>query len=106
MNQDEIFRKLTRGVKFDRVRYREDAEHLGLVPKAAPKATPKTDPKNTIFVTDMDSTSNVKYEKIENFDTIQKQILGNLTETLHWNSPTRIQMAAIPVLLGTVINLI
>ena len=33
MNADDIFKKLSRGIKFDRKRFRDDAEHLGIVEK-------------------------------------------------------------------------
>ena len=103
MNQDEIFRKLTRGVKFDRTRYREDAENLGLVPKLPRKVDESAaDPKSSIFITEMDhAAGDKKYEICESFDKINQLIKRNMAETLQWKTPTRIQMAAIPVLLGT-----
>jgi hypothetical protein len=33
MDYDSIFKKLTRGARFDRKKYREDAENLGIIPK-------------------------------------------------------------------------
>jgi len=33
MDYDSIFKKLTRGARFDRTKYREDAENLGIIPK-------------------------------------------------------------------------
>jgi len=101
MNQNDIFRKLTRGVKFDRSRYREDAENLGLIPKLPQKVTETADPKCSIFVTEMENGNDRKYELFESFDKISQIVRRNLTETLQWKKPTRIQMAAIPVLLGT-----
>ena len=98
MNQDELFRKLTRGAKFDRVRYREDAENLGIVPKAPVKLMESTkDPKKTIFVTEMDAEKTAKIEFLENFDSLNALLRRNIKDVLKWETPTRIQMASIPV---------
>jgi len=100
MNQDEIFRKLTRGLKFDRVRYREDAENLGIVPKAPPRVKEPNNPKNTIYVTDTDDEKNEKFEMLDTFESLSTHVKRNITQVLHWQKPTRIQMGAIPVLLA------
>ena len=101
MNQDEIFRKLTRGVKFDRIKYREDAVNLGLIPKPTPKIEEKhKDPKVGIYISELDSTKEAEIKVLDTFDNVNTQILKNLKDTLQWKEPTRIQMAAIPTLLG------
>ena len=104
MNQDEIFRKLTRGLKFDRVRYREDAENLGIVPKAPPRVQEPNNPKNTIYVTDTDEEKNEKFEMLDTFESLSTHVKRNIAQVLQWKSPTRIQMGAIPVLLGSFWN--
>ncbi|CBY42223.1 unnamed protein product [Oikopleura dioica] len=101
MDYDSIFKKLTRGARFDRTKYREDAENLGIIPKKAPKLEeniPENDPKKGIFVTNMNIDDDTKYPLLSDFNGVNKAIRNNLKEVLRWENPTRIQMAAIPIL--------
>ena len=107
MNADDIFRKLSRGVSFDRRKFKEDAENLGIIEK---KDEPECEvnAKDSIFITPMnqsESTDDSTNQNQENFiieefsEKVEKRILSNLENILKWEKPTRIQMAAIDILL-------
>merc|ERR1712131_449451 len=105
MNADDIFRKLSRGVSFDRRKFKEDAENLGIIEK---KDEPECEvnAKDSIFITPMNSQSDESTNQnqdlfiIEEFgEKVEKRILSNVENILRWEKPTRIQMAAIDILL-------
>ena len=108
MNADDIFRKLSRGVSFDRRKFKEDAENLGIIEK---KDEPECEvnAKDSIFITPMNSQSDESTNQnqdlfiIEEFgEKVEKRILSNLENVLKWEKPTRIQMAAIDILLKVI----
>ena len=108
MNADDIFRKLSRGVSFDRRKFKEDAENLGIIEK---KDEPECEvnAKDSIFITPMNSQSDESTNQnqdlfiIEEFgEKVEKRILSNLENILKWEKPTRIQMAAIDILLKVI----
>merc|ERR1712131_565765 len=83
MNADDIFRKLSRGVSFDRRKFKEDAENLGIIEK---KDEPEweVNAKDSIFITpmnqseSMDDSTNQNQENfiIEEFsEKVEKRIL-------------------------------
>ena len=101
MNADDIFRKLSRGVSFDRRKFKEDAENLGIIEK---KDEPECEvnARDSIFITPMNQSEEPTSENfiIEEFEEkVEKRILSNLENVLKWEKPTRIQMAAIDILL-------
>ena len=103
MNADDIFRKLSRGVSFDRRKFKEDAENLGIIEK---KDEPECEvnAKDSIFITPMNQSEESTNENldfiIEEFEEkVDKRILSNLENVMKWEKPTRIQMAAIDILL-------
>lgn len=103
MNADDIFRKLSRGVSFDRRKFKEDAENLGIIEK---KDEPECEvnAKDSIFITPMNQSEESTNENldfiIEEFEEkVDKRILSNLENVMKWVKPTRIQMAAIDILL-------
>merc|ERR1711990_521236 len=101
MNADDIFRKLSRGVSFDRRKFKEDAENLGIIEK---KDEPECEvnAKDSIFITPMNQSEEPTSENIiiEEFgEKVEKRILSNVKNVLKWEKPTRIQMAAIDILL-------
>jgi len=104
MNADDIFRKLSRGVSFDRRKFKEDAENLGIIEK---KDEPECEvnAKDSIFITPMNSQSDESTNQNQDFiieefgEKVEKRILSNLENVLKWEKPTRIQMAAIDILL-------
>ena len=104
MNADDIFRKLSRGVSFDRRKFKEDAENLGIIEK---KDEPECEvnAKDSIFITPMNQSEESTNENIiiEEFEEkVEKRILSNLENVLKWEKPTRIQMAAIDILLKVI----
>lgn len=104
MNADDIFRKLSRGVSFDRRKFKEDAENLGIIEK---KDEPECEvnAKDSIFITPMNQSEEPTNENIiiEEFEEkVEKRILSNLENVLKWEKPTRIQMAAIDILLKVI----
>ena len=104
MNADDIFRKLSRGVSFDRRKFKEDAENLGIIEK---KDEPECEvnAKDSIFITPMNQSEESTNENIiiEEFEEkVEKRILSNLENVLKWEKPTRIQMAAIDLLLKVI----
>ena len=104
MNADDIFRKLSRGVSFDRRKFKEDAENLGIIEK---KDEPECEvnAKDSIFITPMNQSEEPTSENIiiEEFgEKVEKRILSNLENVLKWEKPTRIQMAAIDILLKVI----
>ena len=104
MNADDIFRKLSRGVSFDRRKFKEDAENLGIIEK---KDEPECEvnAKDSIFITPMNQSEEPTNENIiiEEFEEkVEKRILSNLENVLKWEKPTRIQMAAIDLLLKVI----
>ena len=107
MNADDIFRKLSRGVSFDRRKFKEDAENLGIIEK---KDEPECEvnAKDSIFITPMNQSEEPTNENIiiEEFgEKVEKRILSNLENVLKWEKPTRIQMAAIDILLKVILLL-
>ena len=48
----------------------------------------------------MDENKKSEFEILESFENIDEKVRKNVTDTLMWEKPTRIQMAAIPVVLG------
>ena len=104
MNADDIFRKLSRGVSFDRRKFKEDAENLGIIEK---KDEPECEvnAKDSIFITPMNQSDDSTNQNQEDFiieefsEKVEKRILSNLENILKWEKPTRIQMAAIDILL-------
>ena len=107
MNADDIFRKLSRGVSFDRRKFKEDAENLGIIEK---KDEPECEvnAKDSIFITPMNQSEEPTNENIiiEEFEEkVEKRILSNLENVLKWEKPTRIQMAAIDILLKVILLL-
>ena len=51
---DDIFRKLSRGITFDRRRFRDDAEQLGIVEKREETVNKEeVNAKDNIFITRM-----------------------------------------------------
>lgn len=103
MNADDIFRKLSRGVSFDRRKFKEDAENLGIIEK---KDEPECEvnAKDSIFITPMNQSEESTNENLdfimEEFEEkVDKRILSNLENVMKWEKPTRIQMAAIDILL-------
>ena len=104
MNADDIFRKLSRGVSFDRRKFKEDAENLGIIEK---KDEPECEvnAKDSIFITPMNQSEEPTSENIiiEEFgEKVEKRILSNVENVLKWEKPTRIQMAAIDILLKVI----
>ena len=104
MNADDIFRKLSRGVSFDRRKFKEDAENLGIIEK---KDEPECEvnAKDSIFITPMNQSEEPTSENIiiEEFgEKVEKRILSNVKNVLKWEKPTRIQMAAIDILLKVI----
>ena len=107
MNAHDIFRKLSRGVSFDRRKFKEDAENLGIIEK---KDEPECEvnAKDSIFITPMNQSEEPTNENIiiEEFgEKVEKRILSNLENVLKWEKPTRIQMAAIDILLKVILLL-
>ena len=107
MNADDIFRKLSRGVSFDRRKFKEDAENLGIIEK---KDEPECEvnAKDSIFITPMNQSDDSTNQNQEDFiieefsEKVEKRILSNLENILKWEKPTRIQMAAIDILLKVI----
>jgi len=104
MNADDIFRKLSRGVSFDRRKFKEDAENLGIIEK---KDEPECEvnAKDSIFITPMNQSEEPTSENIimEEFgEKVEKRILSNVENVLKWEKPNRIQMAAIDILLKVI----
>ena len=104
MNADDIFRKLSRGVSFDRRKFKEDAENLGIIEK---KDEPECEvnAKDSIFITPMNQSEEPTSENIiikEFGEKVEKRILSNVENVLKWEKPTRIQMAAIDILLKVI----
>ena len=103
MNADDIFRKLSRGVSFDRRKFKEDAENLGIIEKQDEPEC-EVNAKDSIFITPMNQSEESTNENldfiIEEFEEkVDKRILSNLENVMKWVKPTRIQMAAIDILL-------
>ena len=106
MNADDIFRKLSRGVSFDRRKFKEDAKNPCIIEK---KDEPECEvnAKDSIFITPMNQSEESTNENqdfiIEEFgEKVEKRILSNLENVLKWEKPTRIQMAAIDILLKVI----
>ena len=104
MNADDIFRKLSRGVSFDRRKFKDDAENLGIIEK---KDEPECEvnAKDSIFITPMNQSEEPTSENIimEEFgEKVEKRILSNVENVLKWEKPNRIQMAAIDILLKVI----
>ena len=50
MNADDIFKKLSRGISFNRKRFRDDAENLGIIAKAKTEEK-EVNAADNIFIT-------------------------------------------------------
>merc|ERR1712113_877898 len=106
MNADDIFRKLTRGVSFNRNKFREDAENLGIVEKSVKDEEVEVNSKDGIFITKLNDNSNENFEDGKNFiiddfnGVVDRRLVKNLNEVLLWKKPTRIQMATIDIILN------
>merc|ERR1711953_1320280 len=106
MNADDIFRKLTRGVSFNRNKFREDAENLGIVEKSVKNEEVEVNSKDGIFITKLNDNSNDDVEDgkkyiIDDFNgVVDRRLVKNLNEVLLWKKPTRIQMATINIILN------
>ena len=79
MNADDIFRKLSRGVSFDRRKFKEDAENLGIIEK---KDEPECEvnAKDSIFITPMnqsESTDDSTNQNQENFIIEDARVIQN-----------------------------
>ena len=105
MNVDDVFRKLTRGVSFNRTKFREDAENLGIIEKNEKDENVEVNSKDGIFITRINDESGASGGDdddhiIEKFEGIVEPCLvKNLNDILMWEKPTRIQMATINLVL-------
>jgi len=104
---DDIFRKLSRGITFNRTRFRDDAEQLGIVEKSekSGEEDKEVNAKDNIFITRTDDSSDEPitlddYITPEFVDITGKgRIAENIANLLNWSKPTRVQMASMRLLL-------
>ena len=101
MNSNDVFRKLTRGLSFNRKKFREDAEALGIVDKKGvgeQEEKTEVNAKDGIFISRNDNLADdpVNSRIISDFDeVVNPRLVKNVADCLGWSKPTRIQMAAI-----------